>query len=141
MKLMFTIDGEPHGKARPKFTTNNGRIRAITPKQTVNYERRVKWAYKQGCGSQRFEDNEALSVRITAYYGIPESKSKTKKEQMRCNKILPTKKPDCDNVAKSVLDALNKIAYKDDAQVAELIVLKRYSSTPRVEVIIHEIDG
>ncbi|MCX4355798.1 MAG: RusA family crossover junction endodeoxyribonuclease [Oscillospiraceae bacterium] len=136
MVVTFTVEGDPQGKARPRFSTANGRFRAVTPKQTVKYENSVKWAYKKNCGSQRFEDNASLNVKITAYYGIPQSKSNSKKEQMRANTILPTKKPDCDNVAKAVLDALNQIAYKDDAQVAELTVLKRYSDNPRVEVII-----
>lgn len=136
MTVMFTVDGEPQGKARPRFSTANGRVRAITPKNTVKYENSVKWAYKKNCGTQRFEDNASLNVKITAYYGIPQSKTNSKKERMRANAILPTKKPDCDNVAKAILDALNQLAYKDDAQVAELTVLKRYSDKPRVEVII-----
>ena len=52
---------------------------------------------------------------------------------------LPTKKPDCDNIAKIVLDALNGIAYHDDAQVAELTVIKTYSRAPRVLVEITEV--
>lgn len=136
MTVIFTVCGEPQGKARPRFTTANGRVRAITPNKTVKYENGVKWAYKKSCGSQRFEDNTPLKVKITAYYGIPQSKSNSKKEMMRSNKIIPTKKPDCDNVAKAILDALNQLAYKDDAQIAELTVLKRYSDNPRVEVII-----
>lgn len=136
MTVTFTVDGEPQGKARPRFSTNNGRVRAITPKQTVKYENKVRWSYKKNCGAHKFEDNASLSVKITAYYKIPQSKSNSKKEQMRQNTVLPTKKPDCDNVAKAILDALNQLAYKDDAQVAELTVLKKYSDNPRVEVII-----
>ena len=59
---------------------------------------------------------------------------------MLANRILPVKKPDCDNIAKIVLDALNKIAYKDDAQVAELSVKKRYAAAAKVFVHIEEID-
>jgi Holliday junction resolvase RusA-like endonuclease len=50
--------------------------------------------------------------------------------------IRPTKTPDTDNIAKSVLDALNKVAYKDDSCVVDLIVEKWYSENPRVEVYI-----
>ncbi len=50
--------------------------------------------------------------------------------------IRPTKTPDADNIAKSVLDALNKVAYKDDSCVVDLIVEKWYSENPRVEVYI-----
>ena len=45
-----------------------------------------------------------------------------------------TKKPDCDNIAKCVLDALNGVAYDDDAQVNILITAKLYGDTDKVEV-------
>ena len=54
------------------------------------------------------------------------------------NKIYPTVKPDTDNIAKSILDALNGIAYKDDKQVVTLSVKKRYDEVPRVSVWIYE---
>ncbi len=141
MTVVFAVDGEPQGKARPRFSTAGGRVRAITPKQTVNYENRVKSAYKKSYGSLRFDDDVSLNVFITAYFRIPQSKSNSKKEQMRANTVRPTKKPDCDNIAKAVLDALNQLAYKDDAQVSELTVLKRYSDNPRVEVIIQNSEN
>ena len=53
--------------------------------------------------------------------------------------ILPTKKPDADNIAKAILDALNGLAYYDDAQVVHLEVQKRYSNEPRAEVFINDI--
>jgi Holliday junction resolvase RusA-like endonuclease len=54
-------------------------------------------------------------------------------------KIRHTKKCDADNLAKSILDALNGIAYYDDSQVCELLVRKYYSDNPRVEILISEI--
>lgn len=138
--VSFTIDGEPHGKARPQFSTYNGKIRAITPQKTVAYERRVKWAYKKACNNFRFEDGAPLAVIIEAYYGIAKSTSKSRAEKMKSGAVVPTKKPDCDNVAKAVLDALNNIAYKDDAQIAQLTVMKRFSDNPRVEVYLTYLD-
>lgn len=52
--------------------------------------------------------------------------------------IRPTKKPDIDNITKAVLDALNKVAYKDDAAIVQFSVEKFYSDNPRVEVTIGE---
>ena len=50
------------------------------------------------------------------------------------------KKPDSDNVAKIVLDSLNKIAYDDDKQVVELTVLKRWTfDNERIEFEVEEI--
>ena len=57
---------------------------------------------------------------------------------MADGKILPTKKPDVDNVVKSIFDGLNKVAFKDDTQIVELHCSKRYSYTPRVEVTFKE---
>ena len=45
-------------------------------------------------------------------------------------------KPDCDNIAKAVLDALNGLAYKDDSQVTELTVRKLYAEEGSVGVRI-----
>ena len=53
--------------------------------------------------------------------------------------ILPTKKPDTDNIAKAILDALNGLAYYDDAQICQLEVYKFYSDEPRAEVYIFDI--
>ena len=50
------------------------------------------------------------------------------------------KKPDSDNVAKIVLDSLNKIAYDDDKQVVELTVLKRWTfDNERIEFEVEEV--
>ena len=55
------------------------------------------------------------------------------------NEIYPTIKPDTDNIAKSILDSLNGIAYKDDKQVVKLNVDKRYNEEPSVRVWISEV--
>lgn len=80
-----------------------------------------------------------LEVHIIAYYEIPKSISKKKKQEMLEDKIRPTIKPDTDNIAKSILDSLNGIAYKDDKQVVSLIVEKWYSEESSVSVIIEEV--
>jgi len=55
------------------------------------------------------------------------------------NKVFPTIKPDTDNIAKSILDSLNGIAYKDDKQVVRLKVDKYYAEIPSVSVEIKEV--
>ena len=54
--------------------------------------------------------------------------------------IRPTKKPDWDNIGKVVCDALNGIAYRDDAQIVDSMVRKFYGEVPRVVVIIREYE-
>jgi Holliday junction resolvase RusA-like endonuclease len=53
--------------------------------------------------------------------------------------IRHTKKPDCDNMAKIVLDALNGIAFDDDSQITDLIVHKQYGESPNVEIELTEL--
>jgi Holliday junction resolvase RusA-like endonuclease len=105
-----------------------------TPESTISYENLVKVEYERQVGDVKFSDDETIKARIIAYYGIPKSASKKKKEAMKNDFLQPAKKPDIDNVVKIILDSLNGIAYKDDTQVVSLEVLKKYSENPRTEV-------
>lgn len=94
--------------------------------------------YKAQAGLQ-FPDDAMLSVRIFAYLSIPKSVSKKKRTAMLEGLIRPTKKPDHDNIGKIVCDALNGIAYRDDAQIVDSLVRKFYSDKPCVLVEISDI--
>lgn len=148
--ISFIVYGDPMGKQRPKFSTFNGYVKTYTPQDTQNYESKVISAYKEQCNVDLIEPNVMLVAKIKAYFKIPKgcyayhkktntNDLTTKGIDMVNGKIKPTKKPDCDNIAKIVLDALNGIAYYDDSQVVELSVYKLYSESPRVEVEIYEI--
>lgn len=132
MQYIFKIQGEPMGKGRPRFTKVG---RTYTPKETSNYENWVKLCFKETY-PYATPTEERLRVYIDAFFTIPKSFSKKKKELAYDALISPTKKPDCDNIAKIILDALNGIAYKDDKQVVKLQVNKYYSEQPCVIVQI-----
>ena len=136
MKREFIIPGKVQAKQRPRF---NGRY-TYTPEATKNYENWVKICYLEKYAGQPILEN-ALEVKIIAYYEIPKSATKKKKQQMLNNEIFPTIKPDTDNIAKSILDSLNNIAFLDDKQVILLSVEKYYSPTSCVSVQIKEIWG
>lgn len=145
--VKFTVYGEPKAKGRPRVSVRKSGdeektfARAYTPKQTVIYENQVKLEYENQCGSYRFPDDAMLDIRIFAYYGIPKSTSKKKRELMLAGKIRPTKKPDFDNIAKIICDSLNGIAYQDDKLIVDGMFRKFYSEQPRVEVKILQIGG
>lgn len=137
MTTRFIVPGEPKGKSRPRVYNRNGKSIATTPQDTLNYENLVKWCYSsQGNGNKIQGEIEA---HIKAYYSIPKSMTRKNKQLIEEDKLHPTKKPDLDNVAKIILDSLNKIAFDDDSQVVKLIVEKYYSDNPRVEVTISEL--
>ena len=54
------------------------------------------------------------------------------------NKVSPTKKPDIDNIAKSILDAMNKFIIHDDNQVSKISIEKRYGEEEKVHIRIYE---
>lgn len=102
------------------------------------YENLVKTEYRIQSGV-RFADDAMLSVRIFAFFSVPKSASKKKHLAMIDRLIRPTRKPDFDNIGKIICDALNGIAYRDDAQIVDALVRKFYSDTPRVIVEISDI--
>lgn len=138
MEVQFIIYGTPKGKGRPRVTIRGGYAKAYTPKDTVNYENLVKYTYSQS-SNVYFEKNKPLYANIYAFYNIPKSTSKKKALEMENKTIRPIVKPDLDNLAKLILDSLNKVAYTDDSQIVRLCVGKYYSDRPRVEVEIGEL--
>lgn len=78
-------------------------------------------------------------VTLDFFLSIPASWSKVKHEMANTCAIWPTSKKDIDNLCKTVLDALNKIFYKDDSQIVKLYASKRYAENPRVEIKIQSI--
>ena len=138
MTVTFTIPGEPVSKGRPRATTINGFVRTYTPEKTASYENLVKLCYRQQCGSKRFGDKDALCMAVSAFFQMPKSVSKKKREGMLNGIIKPVKKPDSDNLAKIIADSINGIAYHDDSQISDISVIKRYALEPRVEVMITE---
>ena len=134
MITCFLIPGEPKGKARPRV--NTATHRAYTPEDTKQYERTVQYSYLSAFPSgQRFHSG-SCDVVITAFYSVPVSWPRWKKHKALSGEIAPEKKPDADNIAKAVLDALNGIAYRDDSQVVNLMVSKRYAERGHVTVRI-----
>ncbi|MED9966475.1 MAG: RusA family crossover junction endodeoxyribonuclease [Blautia sp.] len=140
--ICFTVPGKPQGKARARtfYNPKTKGMSSMTPEKTVLYENLIATCYLQEAGDERFSDDAYLKVRIQAFYEIPKSSTKTKKAAMAAGEILPDKKPDIDNIAKAVLDALNEVAYRDDTQVVELQMRKKYSDRPRLEICIEELE-
>ena len=137
MKVKFTVPGKPTGKGRPRFNRKTGRT--YTPKETAAYERVVRKAYLAAAPDVHLTG--PIRAKISACYSIPMSWSNKKMEAALSEKILPTVKPDLDNVAKAVLDALNGIAYDDDSAVVQLIICKSYAYPPCVVVALEEMEA
>jgi Holliday junction resolvase RusA-like endonuclease len=135
--VAFVIPGKPHGKARPRFYAGH----TYTPQETREYERLAAFLYKKAAGGVFFARSEQVCVHVTAVYAIPKSASKKARASMLDGTVIPTSRPDIDNVLKIVLDALNGVAYEDDAQVGFVSAEKRYGEEPCVLVTVSPIGG
>lgn len=132
--MTFEVLGKPQGKARARVT----KWGAYTPDKTILYENLIKLSFQQKYPKVDLLEGY-LRMSITAVFEPPKSTSKKNKDLMYNQMIRPAKKPDIDNVAKCVLDALNGIAYKDDIQVVELHLNKVYGTNARLIVTILEV--
>lgn len=118
-----TVPGIPVGKGRPRMTVRGGHARAYTPEKTARYENLVRTAFTQAYPDFTPFD-EPLNVFIRAMFPIPKSWPKKKQKSA----FWASKKPDIDNVIKSVFDGLNGVAWTDDKLVCELSACKIYTN-------------
>lgn len=135
MKYKFEVLGEIVGKERPRV--NMYTYRVYTPNKTKDYEFLVQQYFRMQY--PKYETLKGrISINIIAYLKIPKSTSKTKVQEMLENKISPTKKPDADNIAKSILDAMNGLVFEDDNQVSKISVEKRFALEEKAVIEVEE---
>jgi Holliday junction resolvase RusA-like endonuclease len=78
-----------------------------------------------------------VAVAVEAFKPVPQSWTRREREDALAGLILPTTKPDWDNHGK-ITDALKGIVWKDDSQVVDGHVYKRYSAYPRLVIEVRE---
>ena len=98
-----TIPGEPIGKGRPRATVRGGFVKTYTPKKTADWERGAA-AVLSGKWSGPPLDGP-VSVGLLALFPRPK-RMVWKRRAMPREPFI--RSPDVDNVAKAVLDALEK---------------------------------
>jgi Holliday junction resolvase RusA-like endonuclease len=143
--INFFVPGEPKSKGRhrsriAKTGTGKSFVQTYAPKETVDYENRVRMQAHEameGAAPTRFP----VSVVIHAHLSVPTSWSKKKQAAAMDDRVMPTGKPDMDNLLKAVLDGMNRIVFHDDAQVCKISMLKVYGRLPGVEVFVSEISA
>ena len=135
--VIFSVDGIPHGKGRPRFRRTGNFVSTYTDAKTKTYEALVKESAKKAMGST---DPLETPVAFYCHIRLPVPKSYPKKRVEACLSCSewPTKKSDIDNYCKSIMDALNGVVYLDDSQVVYLLSTKKYSTVAGVDVIVME---
>ena len=133
--VVIELAGEPKGKGRPRFSRQSGH--AYTPQPTRTYEGMLRYAAQVKMAGSAPIDGP-LRIFVTAAFGVPQSWSNKKKSAAIAGTVRPTGKPDIDNVLK-MLDALNAVVWKDDAQIVIATVGKIYSDRPRLRIEVEQL--
>ena len=119
--LCFTVPGRPRAKARARVVRGH----AFTPEKTRADEAVVWAAFREAAGPEWKPHAGPVRMTVAAFRVLPASWSRRKREAALASGYW-TSRPDADNVLKLVKDALNGTAYVDDAQVADVRVVKRW---------------
>jgi Holliday junction resolvase RusA-like endonuclease len=132
--VVLDVVGRPVGKARPRVCVRGGKAMAYTPAKTAGYEQVVR-----GAAIEAMKGRKLLTGPIIAkiYFFFKPPKSYWDK-RLGCPCIV---KPDIDNLAKSILDSLNGIVYKDDSLIFQLFVTKRYADIDMAKIKIIQLIG
>ena len=127
MELKIVVEGKPVPKGRPRF---NMQGYAYTPRATELAELGMAEAIRAACAQHGWQvSQKPLSVGMDFFLGAPANPGQP----------YPAVKPDLDNLAKLVLDAMNGLVYDDDRRVISLVCRKGYGSPERTEIAVKEV--
>jgi Holliday junction resolvase RusA-like endonuclease len=129
-KVQFTIPGKPFAWRRAR---SNGKVR-FKDRATEAHENTVQ-AIALPLFPVPIEGPVRLEIR--ACFKIPESWSKAHKADALWRPH--TQKPDCDNLAKQIGDALNRIAWADDSQIADSTTRKLWGDRDQTVVVVEAL--
>ena len=130
MRTVFAVPFV-RGKGRVRFVRATGRT--YTPDATSESMERIRAAYA-AAGGLTAPPGAEVSVGITTVRPLPRSRPR------RVESEPDVFRPDADNIAKLVLDALNGTAWHDDSQVTEIYVGKaeRVRGVPEQTTVVVE---
>lgn len=139
--LAFSVAMKPVGKARHRTTIGkDGKPHSYSDARTVAAEAEVRAAFRAAYPRMKPHDGP-VELSVIATFAVPASWPKWKRLAGTAGLWPHTSKPDGDNVAKTVMDALNGHAYTDDSQVFDLAVRREYGPDARVLVTMRLYDS
>lgn len=139
MVVQFTIPGEPIPQPRHRAVSFGGKARMYLPtKHPVQpFKEAVALMARQAHPGEPLEG--PLSCRLV--FTLPRPKTRTRKTKPN-PRYYSTSRPDVDNLAKAVLDALNGLLFRDDSQIATLMLVKEVAAggqEPSTEVWLTQL--
>tara|TARA_R100000742_G_C4276226_1_gene97162 strand:- start:255 stop:713 length:459 start_codon:yes stop_codon:yes gene_type:complete len=132
--IEFTIKGSPVALKRHRHLRNGHTYDPSKQDKTDFLVKSLKSAPKLPLNGPIFMYIEFHIARPKSHYRTGKYKHLLKQGVL----LHCPKRPDIDNYAKLVLDALNGVFYKDDGQVTTLVITKVYSTEPKTVIKIEE---
>lgn len=134
--IRFTVPAVPVAQPRQRVGVIHGHARTYLPD---SHPVHVFKAAVADSSSKAFPNGPLTGpLLLSANFIMPRPKSMTTKRGPNA-RVYSSKKPDLDNLMKSLADAMNGIAYVDDSQIATARIHKTIAAaneSPRVEVEI-----
>lgn len=151
--IRITVTGTPVAKGRgrgrvlmkggqPVVSQKTGQpvVTVFTPANTRKWEKDAK-DQARGVMGNRVPLAVPVRVTVVSYFPVPTSWAPWKREAALQHRIVPTGRPDGDNVLKAAKDAICSIVYLDDSFVVASQVVKAYSARPRVEITVRTVSA
>jgi Holliday junction resolvase RusA-like endonuclease len=138
IQVQYSVPGEPRGKGRPRFAKRGNFVKTYTDAKTASYEDQIRFYALKAMGDSKVIEG-AVRVFVSIRMAVPKSYSQKRREACLNGLDKPLKKPDWDNVAKSICDAMNGIIYVDDTQIVEAHITKQYAQQAEVVVLVQEV--
>jgi Holliday junction resolvase RusA-like endonuclease len=123
----FIVNAKPFGKKRPRVSKYRG---VYSPPENTVFERIIRKEYMK-----HYKMNPTVApiqLDLIFYFKRP----RAMKDQIYC-----LKKPDFDNLAKSIADALNGYAYHDDCQIVLHSCQKLYAQKDMIHIRISKVNN
>ena len=139
--IHFKIEGRAQPQGRPRAVRMGKGVRMYDPPKSKAYKQMVSArvrSYMKINGIQTI--TEPLAIHLNFYFTPPKSYSKKRIRAIEAKEELFTKKPDLDNLAKSILDSCNNLLFKDDSQIVGLTIGKHYGHEDYVDVKVQIIE-
>ena len=138
MSIEITVLGEPKAQKRHRHARRGNFIATYDPSSADKGD--FLSIVQRSAPEKPFDC--PIKVDAAFYFSRPKSHFKTGKNShlLKDNvAVWHTSRNDCDNLLKFVMDAMNKIYWKDDATISQCTVKKQYSDNPRTEIKITEL--
>lgn len=128
----ITIPIKPVPKGRPRFASAGHQV--FTPSKTHAAENTIAVLVLNKMKLSGMQMIATGPVKVTAEFFF-------RTAEKRKHETAKSSRPDVDNLGKTVLDALNGVAFKDDGQVSEFNCSKRYAEQDSIRLVIEELSA